>query len=491
MRTRAAALVLLLIAALASLPAQARSSATQQVDAYLRERARATDTPGLAYAIVGPGGTERTGAFGHDGDGRPVTARTPFLWGSIAKPVTATAVMTLVESGAVDLDEPVRTYLPRFTLADPGAAARITVRHLLRQTSGIPEHTGVTDRFGADDDPYGRAVADLADTGPQAAPGERHGYSSANYLLLGALVEAVTGRPYEAYLRDRVLDPLDMRGAVTTPREAEAVPGGHSYVFGQVVAADRHYDPAGAAYGYLGGTVRDLARFAAAHLGGGTLDGVRVLAPGSVARMHRGTADSGGTQRYGLGWRDDTRNDDLGTRTVWHTGGAPGFHAMVALLPDADRAVVVVQNVYGYFQAGDLNAAGFGAARILAGGDPEQPPGDAPYTPFLVALAAVLTLTTAATAWTAFRLVRPATGRRTRRRVLAATGAWTLAALTAAALAGIAAPRSFGVDLRLIRLFAPDLGWLLTLTAPAACALAALRLAAGALALRRTGRGDR
>lgn len=402
MRTRAAALVLLLLAALAPLPAHARS-ATSQVDAYLRERARATDTPGLAYAIVGPGGTERTGAFGHDGDGGPVTPRTPFLWGSIAKPVTATAVMTLAESGAVGLDEPVRTYLPRFTLADPGAAARITVRHLLQQTSGIPEHTGVTDRFGDRDDPYGQAVADLADTEPRSAPGERHGYSSANYLLLGALVEAVTGRPYEAYLRDHVLGPLDMRGAVTTPRRARAVPRGHSYFFGQVVAADTHYDPAGASYGYLGGTVRDLARFAAAHLGGGTYDGERVLSPASVAQLHRGTADSGGTQRYGLGWRDDTRNDDLGTRTVWHTGGAPGYHAMVVLLPGADRAVVVLQNAYGYFQAADLNAAGFGAARILAGGDPEQPPGDAPYTAFLAALAAVLTLTTAATAWTARR----------------------------------------------------------------------------------------
>ncbi|MEO3849375.1 serine hydrolase domain-containing protein [Streptomyces sp. B8F3] len=490
MRTRAAALVLLLLAALAPGPAHART-ATPQVDAYLRERAQATGTPGLAYAIVGPGGIESTGAFGHDGDGRPVTARTPFLWGSIAKPVTATAVMTLVESGAVDLDEPVRTYLPRFTLADRRAAARITVRHLLQQTSGLPEHTGVTDRFGDRDDPYGRGVADLADTAPRSAPGERHGYSSANYLLLGALVEAVTGRSYEAYLRDHVLGPLDMRGAVTTPRQAGAVPRGHGYVYGKAVASDTHYDPAGTAYGYLGGTVRDLARFAAAHLDGGTYDGTRVLTPASVAQMHRGTADSGDTQRYGLGWRDDTRNDDLDTRTVWHTGGAPGYHAMLVLLPDADRALVVLQNAYGYFQAADLNAAGFGAARILAGGDPGPAPGDAPYTAFLALLTAVLTLTTAATAWSAYRILRPARTSRTRRRILTTAGCWTLAALTTAALAGIAAPRAFGVDLRLIRLYAPDLGWLLTLTALTACTLAAVRLTAGCLSLRRATRGRR
>ncbi|MEW2390012.1 serine hydrolase domain-containing protein [Streptomyces venezuelae] len=453
--------------------------ALADADTYLRRQTAEMKAPGMAYAIVDRRRIAHIGTMGHDGDGEPVTARTPFLWGSVAKPVTATAVMTLVEDGRIDLDRPVRAYLPDFTLADRDTSARITVRHLLLQTSGLPEVTDSTDRFGHRPDPYRSAVAELADVTPLDEPGVRHVYSSANYLLLGAVVEATTGRSFVSYLRESVLDPLDMTGAITTPAQAARLPDGHSYVYGRPVATAPRFDQTGPSYGYLGGTVEDLAHFAMAHLNNGTYRDVRLLKPASVREMHTGTARIRATHHYGLGWRDDDRNADLGTATLWHGGAAPGYQATIVLLPGTDRALVVMQNVYGYFQASQLVATALGAARILAGGEPETEAADPMYLTLLVSLTAVAALVTAATGWGAFRLLRPARRPVSRRRTWSTTAAWTLLGLALAYGAWFAAPDALGGSQRLIRLYAPDLGWLLAAITAGGLALAAVRLGCG------------
>ncbi len=462
------------------------ASGLDAVDSYLHERTAATRTPGVAYAVVTPDGIARAGAWGRDGDGRAVTRDTPFLWGSIAKPVTATAVLTLVEAGEIDLDRPVRAYLPSFTLADRADAAKITVRHLLEQTSGIPEGTGITDRFDRRADPYAEAVADLAGVTPLFAPGTRHEYTSANYVVLGAIVEAVTGRPYAAYLREHVLGPLGMGGAITSPEEAGGVlPGGHGYLFGRPVGLGAHYDRTGASYGYLGGTVDDLAHFAMAQLNGGRYGTARVLTPASVALMQRGAVPVGGTQRYGLGWRDDTRNADLGTRTVWHGGAAPGYQAMIVLLPDLGRGIVVLQNVYGVFQDWELAAAALGAARILAGGRPATVSADPTYPMLLAVLVVTLLACVALLGRCAYRLVRAPARPRRPGRVVAGAAAQAGGGLALALLAAVVLPGAFDASLRIARLYEPDVGLLLTAVTATALLLAALSPVDAWLGLRR------
>lgn len=460
--------------------------AAPDVAGLLRERFAATGTPGAAWALVDGESVEQVGTWGRDGDGAPVTEDTPFLWGSVSKPVTATAVLTLVEAGKVDLDQPVRTYLPAFTLADDGFAARITVRHLLEHTSGIPEGAAeVTDRFTRRADPYGEAVADLAEVTPLAAPGTRFTYASVNYLVLGAVVEAVSDRPYADYLREHVLEPLDMTGAVTTPDQASGVPDGHSYAFGQPVGLAARFDEAGPSYGYLGGTVTDLAHFAMAQLNGGRYRSTQVVARASVEQMQHGTVRVTDAQRYGLGWRDDTRVAGNGVRSVWHAGASPGYQAMVVLLPGLDRGIVVLQNIYGFFHDGRLAATGLHAARLLAGGRPGDLPDDSTYPALLTGLVAVLAAALGAVGWTVYRVVRPATTLPRRRRVLVSATCWTLGALALAYLAGILVPHTAGASLSLVRLWAPDVGWLLTAIAIAGVLLAVTRLAAAYRRLRR------
>ncbi|GAA1693906.1 serine hydrolase domain-containing protein [Glycomyces endophyticus] len=447
------------------------------VAVYLEQRFEDTGVPGAAYAVIELEGETRARAWGVDGNGDPVDLGTPFLWGSVAKPVTATAVMTLVEDGLLDLDEPVASYLPEFTLADPDRSDRITVRHLLEQTTGIPEGTGVTDRYGHRDDPYGDAVADLAGAEPLADPGEAFEYASANYLVAGAVVEAVTGMPYEDYLREAVLDPLGMTGAVATADAAADMPRGHAVAFGQAVPVETRFDRTGPSYGYLGGTVEDLAAFAADQLRDSA-----VLAPESLALMQTGAAEVSDTIDYGLGWRVDSRNADLGTATVWHTGGAPGFSAGTILLPDFGRAVVVAQNRYSVFEDDPLIGTMLGAARILAGGEAEHP-GTGPLYPSLLAVLCALLLAAALTVvMTVKRIGRPRSA--SPARTVTGAALWTAgAAATAYAafvvLPGLAPSRAafFGMAL--------DVAWLVTAVGAAAVLAAAVRIWAAAVRLRR------
>jgi CubicO group peptidase (beta-lactamase class C family) len=388
--------------------------------------------------------------------------------------------MTLVENGLVELDAPVIEYLPDFTLADQAHSDRITVRHLLEQTSGIPEGTGITDRFEHRDDPYGEAVADLADTEPFAAPGETFRYASANYLVAGAVVEAVTGMSYQEYLRTAVLDPLGMDTAITTEADAAAVPDGHTGAFGQAVAIDTQYDQTGPSYGYLGGTVTDLERFATAHLG----DGSPVVSPESLAAMHTGAAEVSDLIDYGLGWRVDSRNEDLGTTTVWHTGGAPGYAAGILLLPEIDRAIVIVQNRYAHFEEGALIGTMLGAARMLAGGEPAAAEGDLLYPGLLTVLSLLILAAAVFLVVTVVRIIKGPRSSVRRGPVIAGSLCWAVVAAAAAYVAWVAVP-GLAPSRSLFFLLAPDVAWLLTVLGVAAPLVAAARIWHGLMRLGR------
>ncbi|RKN38969.1 serine hydrolase domain-containing protein [Streptomyces hoynatensis] len=387
------------------------------IDAYVHGRMEATHTPGLSYAVVGPEGPLHQRSWGTDGRGDRVTAETPFLWGSVAKPVTATAVMTLVQDGRLSLEDRVVDHLPDFRFGGPGHASRITVRHLLSHTAGLPElpTAKVTDCVDADCPSALERLRALDDIGPLGPPGAEYAYASANYLVLTALVEAVTGRPYADYLRESVLAPAGMDGAITgqgTARRRHLSPG-HQLLWGFPAAIADGVDDDGAGYGYLGGDLHDLAAFASFQLRAGTTaEGDAVLTPESVRLMREeGRLQPGGTGTgYGLGWRVGGLEAPLDD-AIWHTGATPGYSAMLFLLPDQDLALVLQQNLYGLLQDDAIMQVGFGAARMLAGG---SAPGGASASTYhvtvwgLTVLAVALTLAAGRSAWLLRRPPKPA-----------------------------------------------------------------------------------
>src|SRR5687767_8897500 len=114
-----------------------------EIESFVQGEMAAQRVPGLALGIVEDGRIAYVRGFGKaDDSGRVVTPQTPFIIGSVAKSVTALAIMQLVEANKIDLDAPVQRYLPWFRVADEKASAEITLRHLLNHTSGISTKTG-------------------------------------------------------------------------------------------------------------------------------------------------------------------------------------------------------------------------------------------------------------------------------------------------------------------------------------------------------------
>lgn len=163
--------------------------AAGSVEQVLRDRLAASAVPGAAFVVVHREGTSYAGGVGRTADGGAVTARTPFVIGSTSKSFTALAVMQLVDEGVVDLDAPVRRYIPELRLANGQATDSITVRHLLQQTSGLPAVAGGPVLASAEDGSTADAVRELVGVELSGAPGTRWQYANANYVLAGLVVE--------------------------------------------------------------------------------------------------------------------------------------------------------------------------------------------------------------------------------------------------------------------------------------------------------------
>jgi CubicO group peptidase (beta-lactamase class C family) len=215
-----------------------------------------------------------------------VDPETPFILASVSKSFTAMAVMQLVDAGLVQLDAPVQTYIPWFTVADEGAAAQITVRQLLYQTSGLPTIAG---RQQPDPDQSLEAsVRALADVSLTTAPGERFQYSNANYNTLGLIVEQVTGQSFGQYVEAQIYAPLEMTHSHVSRAEAEidGLAAGHRTWFTSPVQETLPYVAADLPSGFLIASAEDMAHYLVAQLNGGQYNGMQVLSAESVAQMH-------------------------------------------------------------------------------------------------------------------------------------------------------------------------------------------------------------
>ena len=265
---------------------------------------RAGHVPGAVVVVGERGRVVYQAAFGWKALTPEPAALGPgdiFDLASVTKVVaTTTAVMQLVEQGRLELDSPVAAYWPAFGANGKSA---ITDRQLMTHTSGLPADLDLTTGWRGEDEALARAAA----VRPSRAPGERFLYSDINFIVLGELVRRVSGEPLDVYARRHVFEPLGMTETGFRPPEAE---------LSRIVATDRQdgqlrwgqvQDPTAFRMGGVAGhaglfsTAGDLVRFAQMLVGGGELDGVRVLKPQTVALMTRPEVLPGGALRA-LGW---------------------------------------------------------------------------------------------------------------------------------------------------------------------------------------------
>jgi D-alanyl-D-alanine carboxypeptidase len=285
----------------------------------------------------------------------PVDPDVPWNIGSATKSFVAVVVLQLAEEGRLDLDAGIDGYLP-----DLAGASRITPRELLQHTSGLGEYL---------DQPA--VVADLERTwtpdeliavaeagGRVGAPGEAFHYSNTNYIVLGKIIEQVTGRPWTDEVHDRIVAPL---GLTATGPITDQFPTGYQLVDGAFVDTTRSADPSvGGAAGALASTDRDLLAFATA-MRDGTL-----LSPASQAQMMtfvpgEDLSAYGITHSYGLGIERYVTDD---ITIIGHMGTGQAQGSFYGFDPDHGTAVAVMINTANPGPAALIGAEALTAAAI-------------------------------------------------------------------------------------------------------------------------------
>jgi D-alanyl-D-alanine carboxypeptidase len=312
--------------------------------------------PGLVLRVDRGGAPLFSGAAGvasQEGQ-TPVQEGDRFRIYSIAKTFTATVVLQLVDAGVLSLEDTVRRWLDGPTVGHIPHVESITLRQLLTHTSGIYDYQDEADSpfyqdafFGPGADwarvwtpPELLAYADGARHAPYFAPGQGVAYANTNYVLLGLVVEAATGRPFRDALRDRVLAPLALdrtsleEGAALAP---DVVPG-YQVQAGQLVDVSAVNLTWAWAAGGVVSTAADLARFARAVFGG------ELLSPAAHAAMFTFVPGAQGRLEFGMGvYRVPSPNGEL----IGMDGGGAGGTSTMTRLPGADVTVVALANVAG------------------------------------------------------------------------------------------------------------------------------------------------
>ena len=437
------------------------------LEAFIEDELSAAGIPGVAYAIIDETGI-RAGAHGTVDlrTGEAVAPDTPFQLASISKSFTAMAILQLVEAGDVELDGELSQYLDAFSGIPAGA---ITLRQLLGHTSGYSTLQGnesFVDRPESED-ALSHQVDRIAQWSPAHAPGSQWDYSNANYALLGAVIEAVSGLPYDQYVETKILEPIGMQNSfVADGGIYGGVAIGHKPWFGgkrPTKHRKTHTARAGAPGGGVIASAEDLALYVNMMLNG--TDDI-ISAENKMLMMQSASAQA---PYYGLGWMLDPQNG-----IVYHTGTNPGTETLAMMKPEQGQGVIILVN------AG--SGMGFGETANLINGirahafDETFVPDQSSWGRKLLFLTfALLPLLFGAGAIQAW-LGR--TGLRAKSGVFGAFSLWFPLLMTSvvAWVSIILIPNLFGVSLSALGVFSPDLAISLLATGMAGLLWAAFRL---------------
>ena len=346
----------------------ARAQPPVDTDAYVEDAMRQFGAPGLALAIVEDGHVALAKGYGVRRLGSPerVDAHTAFPIGSETKAFTAAALAVLVDEGKLGWDDKVVDRLPGFVMADPYATAHMTVRDLLTHRSGLGLGEGDllvipgTNRSRAD------IVHALRYLAPKTGFRERFAYDNILYIVAGALVESVSGEPWEAFVRDRLFKPAGMADAHANydPDLPDSV-SLHARTSGPIrgEGPEAVLPPPGGFFhgvgpaGGMSASAQDMARWMQIQLAHGAVpDGGRVFSQAQGEEMWRPVvvvpaeefrlpapiaAMQPDLQTYALGWFVESYR---GHRVVEHSGAVFGALAMLYLVPEKNVGVAVMIN---------------------------------------------------------------------------------------------------------------------------------------------------
>lgn len=337
---------------------------TNEIDAFIMSKLGEYHTAGASIALIRNGTLVYKRGYGfRDVEAAlPCTPQTNYSIASVTKSFTALAILQLAETGALSVDDPVSEHLPEFDIDSFGN--KILIRHLLSHSSGIPslassemEWSALT---GARQTRIPLATHDsLLAYGNEASdwliapPGKQMRYCNYGFHLLGAIIERLTGMPYEEYITENILKPLRMKGSYFAKLLHDAdedVSAAYIVSQGKRRKIPTPFRAVTAAGGLFSNTL-DLARYIRMFLSGGELDSVRVIKQASLIEMTspqiappKGGLFKQSSYCFGL-----MRTENfLGHTMIEHGGGQPFATSYIAWLPDSGLGVVVLMNGGGY-----------------------------------------------------------------------------------------------------------------------------------------------
>ena len=317
----------------------------------LVERARARmpelGVPGVAIAVLHQGQVESIGLGVTSVENPlPMTADTILQVGSISKTFLGTTAMRLVDAGVLNLDAPVRSYLPELKLRDPSVLASVTMRHLLSHTGGWAGD--YFNDFGWGDDAIVRMVAACAELEQLTPVGTVWHYNNAGFSIAARVIEVVSGKAFEDAVRDLVFTPLGLSNTTFWPWEAmlKRFGVGHMAGFGNPpeprVASPWPIGRATHGAGGINSTVNDLIRYARLHLLQLESGQAMALSAERVREMQQPVTVAGGVaDAWGLSW---SIRYVQGRAVIGHGGATNGFIADLTMLPDAGFAIAILTN---------------------------------------------------------------------------------------------------------------------------------------------------
>lgn len=338
-----------------------------ELEAYLNQLVASGNPPGLSVIVVKDDEVVYSNAFGYADESQNVKATpdTIYHWWSMTKIPTAVAVMQLQEQGKLNIDDEVTKYLPWFDVKYPSTDSPvITISNLLQHTAGLPDTVPAmigwvhyNETTPNQTDVVKKYLPDFNTL--EFEPNTKAVYSNLNYMLLGSVIEVVTGQTYESFIVENILQPLGMSrtdfvytSAMVEHEAAGTLPVVHFYTplmptlldasalirerHGKLFWMNRFYIEATPSTGLIG-SASDVAKFMLMYFNRGTLNGQLILSPESIATLTE-TAPIDGR---GLGWYIGETN---GERYIDHAGGGPGFATIMRLYPESGIGIAVLAN---------------------------------------------------------------------------------------------------------------------------------------------------
>ncbi|MGV8815287.1 MAG: serine hydrolase [Gelidibacter sp.] len=330
----------------------AQESLPENFDAWIESGRKDWRIPGMAVGIVKNGEVVYAKGFGEKrlGSGEKVDANTIFSIASVSKNITAAALGILVDEGKIKWDDKITKHIPWFQLKDPWVTQEITIRDALTHQVGLGRILGNRLQFmtnsSRDSVLYQMRYMEL-----EKPFRTEFVYNNVMYSLAGQIIEHVDGRTWDAFLKERLFEPLEMHSSTTSITQLKSTDNlayPHQEIDGKVVPIKRrNWDNAGPAGG-VNSTINDLNKWMLMQLGdSGTYNGKAIVSAQEMNEIHkpqmvqRPANALSGQGSYGFGWNI---SDYKGKRVLTHGGATDGFNTAMYLMPELDLGIIVVGN---------------------------------------------------------------------------------------------------------------------------------------------------